>query len=49
LIAYKLKEIFGFIGYPENFHFNNGKEFTAKYVLQFLKNLSPNIVLVSGR
>ncbi len=44
LIAYKLQEIFGFIGYPKIFHTDNGKEFTAKCVLQFLWNLNPNIV-----
>ena len=49
LIAYKLQEIFGFIGYPKNFHTDNGKEFTAKCVLQFLRNLNPNIVTVTGR
>jgi transposase InsO family protein len=30
LIAYKLQEIFGIIGYPKIFHTDNGKEFTAK-------------------
>jgi hypothetical protein len=48
LIAYKLQEIFGFIGYPKIFHTDNGKEFTAKCVLQFLRNLNPNIVTVTG-
>ncbi len=36
LIAYKLQEIFGIIGYPMIFHTDNGKEFTAKVVLEFL-------------
>jgi hypothetical protein len=36
LIAYKLQEIFGIIGYPTIFHTDNGKEFTAKVVLEFL-------------
>ena len=36
LIAHKLQEIFGLIGYPKIFHTDNGKEFTAKCVLQFL-------------
>jgi transposase InsO family protein len=49
LIAYKLQEIFGFIGYPKIFHTDNGKEFTAKCVLEFLRNLNPNIVSVTGR
>ena len=49
MIAYKLQEIFGFIGYPKKFHTDNGKEFTAKCVLQFLRNLNPKIVSVTGR
>ncbi len=36
LIAYKLQEIFGIIGYPMIFHTDIGKEFTAKVVLEFL-------------
>ncbi len=36
LIAYKLQEIFGIIGYPMIFHTDDGKEFTAKVVLEFL-------------
>jgi hypothetical protein len=36
LIAYKLQEIFGIIGYPMIFHTDNGKEFMAKVVLEFL-------------
>ena len=35
LVAYKLQEIFGLIGYPKTFHTNNGKEFTAKLILEF--------------
>jgi hypothetical protein len=49
LIAYKLREIFGIIGYPMIFHTNNGKEFTAKVVLEFLWDLNPNILTVTGR
>ena len=49
LIAYKLQEIFGLIGYPKIFHTDNGKEFTAKLVLQFLWQLNPNIIAVTGR
>ena len=49
LIAYKLQEIFGLIGYPKIFHTDNGKEFTAKLILQFLRQLNPNIVAVTGR
>ncbi len=47
LIAYKLQEIFGIIGYL--FHTDNGKEFTAKVVLEFLRDLNPNILMVTGR
>ncbi len=36
LIDYKLQEIFGIIGYPMIFHTDDGKEFTAKLVLEFL-------------
>jgi hypothetical protein len=36
LIAYKLQEKFGIIGYPMIFHTDNGKNFTAKVVLEFL-------------
>ncbi len=49
LIAYKLQEIFGIIGYPMIFHNNNEKEFTAKVVLEFLWDLNPNILMVTGR
>ncbi len=49
LIAYKLQEIFGIIVYPMIFHTDNGKEFTAKVVLQFLCDLNPNILMVTGR
>ena len=36
LVAYKLQEYFGLIGYPKIFHTDNGKEFTAKVILEFL-------------
>jgi hypothetical protein len=42
LISYKLQEIFGIIRYPMIFHTNNGNEFTAKVVLEFLWDLNPN-------
>jgi hypothetical protein len=48
-IAYKLQQIFGIIGYPMIFHTDNGKEFTAKFVLEFLRDLNPNILMVTGR
>jgi transposase InsO family protein len=49
LIAYKLQEIFGLIGYPKIFHTDNGKEFTAKSFLKFLRHLNPNVLTVTGR
>ena len=49
LIAYKLQELFGIIGYPMIFHTNNRKKFTAKVVLEFLWDLNPNILMVTGR
>jgi hypothetical protein len=49
LVAYKLQEIFGIIGYPKIFHTDNGKEFTAVYVLELLRHLNPNIMTVTGR
>jgi hypothetical protein len=49
LVAYKLQEIFGMIGYPKIFHTDNGKEFTAKCVLELLRNFNPNIISVTGR
>jgi hypothetical protein len=49
LIAYKLQEIFGVIGYPKIFYTDNGKEFTAKFILQFLCAMNPNILTVTGR
>jgi hypothetical protein len=49
LIAYKLQEIFGIIGYPKIFHTDNGKEFTAKVVLKVLREMNPHIYAVTGR
>jgi len=49
LVAYKLQEIFGAIGYPKIFHTDNGKEFTAKQIIRFLRYLNPNILTVTGR
>jgi hypothetical protein len=31
------------------FHTDNGKEFTAKVVLEFFRDLNPNILTVTGR
>ena len=49
LVAYKLQEIFGTIGYPKIFHTDNGKEFTARAIVAFLRDLNPNILSVTGR
>jgi hypothetical protein len=34
LVAYRLQEIFGTIGYPKIIHTDNGKEFTAKLIIE---------------
>jgi hypothetical protein len=49
LIAYKLQEIVGIIGYPMIFHTDNGKKFSTKVVLELLWDLNPNILTVTGR
>jgi hypothetical protein len=49
LVTYKLQEVFGVIGYHKIFHSDNGKEFTAKCVLELLHHLNPNIISVTGR
>jgi hypothetical protein len=49
LIVYRLQDIFGLIGYPKNFHTDDGKEFTAKCVIELLHHLNPNIMSVTGR
>jgi hypothetical protein len=49
LVAYKLQEIFGIIGFPKIFHTDNEKEFTAKVVLMFLCQMNPNIISVTGQ
>ncbi len=36
------------IDYPIIFHTDNGKEFTAKLILQFLHAMNPNILTVTG-
>ncbi len=48
MVAYKLQEIFGVIGFPKIFHTANGKEFTARCVLELLRHLNPNIISVTG-
>jgi hypothetical protein len=49
LVAYKMHEIFGIIGFPKIFHTDNGKEFAAKVVLKFLCQMNSNIISVTGR
>ncbi len=43
--------MFGIIRYPKPkiFHTDNGKEFMAKDVLEFLWDLNPKILMVTGR
>ena len=48
-VAHELNKIFGLIGYPNVFHTDNGKEFTAKVVIAMLRELNPNILTVTGR
>jgi hypothetical protein len=49
LVEYKLQEIFGIIGFPKIFHTDNWKDFTAKVVLNFLCQMNPNIISVTGQ
>jgi hypothetical protein len=49
LVAYKLQEIFGAIGYPKIFHTGNGKEFTGKIILELICELNPNIFTVTSQ
>jgi hypothetical protein len=47
LVAYKLREIFGIIGYPKIFHTDNGKEFfTTKVVLKAPPEMNPHSMLL---
>ena len=48
-VAHRLQELFGLIGYPSIFHTDNGKEFTARAILKFLRNINPSIITVTGR
>ena len=48
-VAYELDKIFAVIGYPSIFHTDNGNEFTAKEILQVLKEINPSIITVTGR
>jgi transposase InsO family protein len=48
-VVHRLEQFFAIIGYPKLFHTDNGKEFTAKSILEFLKNQNPTIASVTGR
>ena len=48
-IAYKLDKYFGLVGYPTIFRTDNGNEFTAKVVVNMLKNINPSILTVTGQ
>lgn len=48
-VAHRLQEVFGLIGYPSIFHTDNGKEFTARRILNYLRSISPSIITVTGR
>ena len=48
-VVHTLEQFFALIGYPKVFHTDNGTEFTAKSILEFLKSHNPNIVSVTGR
>ena len=48
-VAHKLDEYFGWIGYPTIFHMDNGNEFTAKVVIDMLKQMNPSILTITGR
>ena len=40
---------FSLIGYPKIFHTDNGTEFTAREIVDFLKSINPSILSVTGR
>jgi transposase InsO family protein len=48
-VAEELSLYFGFIGYPQIFQTDNGKEFVAAQVVKALKVLNPMIRTVTGR
>jgi transposase InsO family protein len=47
-VAYILNQYFSVNGFPLIFHTDNGKEFTAKSILEFLKNRSPSQLQLLG-
>ena len=48
-VAYELEKYFGFVGYPQIFHADNGKEFIATVVQDLLMENNPNCFLVTDR
>ena len=48
-VAWELLRIFALIGYPKIFHTDNGNEFTANEIIEFLKSINPGILSVTGR
>ena len=48
-VAHELSKLFGFVGYPNIFHTDNGNEFTANDILDLLKKFNSAIVTVTGR
>lgn len=48
-VARVLERLFSIIGYPKISHIDNGNEFTAQEIVQFLKSVKPNILSVTGR
>ena len=47
-VAYELEKYFGLVGYPTIFHMDNGREFTAKVIIDMLKSMNPSILTVTG-
>jgi len=48
-VVYELERYFGFVGYPQIFHTDNGKEFVAKKVVELLKKNNPHCYPIQGR
>jgi transposase InsO family protein len=48
-VAHVINHFFSIGGYPSIFHTDNGKEFTAKCILDLLCSRSPHITTVTGR
>ncbi|MGL5934593.1 MAG: integrase catalytic domain-containing protein, partial [Cetobacterium sp.] len=48
-VAHVLERFFGLFGCPKILHTDNGKEFTAREILELVHSLSPNLTTVTGR